>query len=146
MSYGGYWATKVAHLYAERLAGAVNWGGGIDMFFTRDWNLKSKGASSYLMDIDLARARTVGADSYEGYIEAVSGFSLVAQGVLDKPHPPMLIVNGRHDEQVPIDDMLVMLEHGAPKAVRFFPGGHMGYGPNTLPAVIAWLQATAGIA
>lgn len=146
MSYGGYWATKVAHLYADRLCGAVNWGGGIDQFFTRAWIEKSKSAGSYLMDIAPARARTVGGTTYEEYIERVAGFSLVEQGLLDKPHPPMLVVNGRHDEQVPMDDMITMLEHGKPKAARFFPGGHMGYGPNTLPCVIGWLQQTAGIA
>ena len=140
MSYGGYWATKVAHLYPERLRGAVNWGGGIHTFFTREWNERSRNASSYLMDIEAARARTVGAETYDGYIEKVAGFSLVDQGILDRPHPPMLIVNGRHDEQVPIDDMLVLVEHGGPKEMRLFPGGHMGYGPNTLPAVLAWLQ------
>lgn len=146
MSYGGYWATKVAHMYGDRLCGAVNWGGGIDQFFTKAWIEKSKSAGSYLMDIAPARARTVGKETYEEYIEAVQGFSLVEQGLLDKPHPPMLVVNGRHDEQVPMDDMIMMLEHGKPKAARFFPGGHMGYGPNTLPTVIAWLQKTAGIA
>ena len=140
MSYGGYWATKVAHLYADRLCAAVNWGGGIHTFFTRAWNERSRSASSYLMDIEAARARTVGADTYEGYIERIAGFSLVDQGILDRPHPPMLIVNGRHDEQVPLDDMLVLVEHGGPKAMRLFPGGHMGYGPNTLPTVLAWLQ------
>ena len=145
MSYGGYWATKVAHLYADRLCGAVNWGGGIHAFFTRAWNERSKNASSYVMDLDVARARTVGADDYDGYIERVAGFSLVDQGILDRPHPPMLIVNGRYDEQVPLDDMLVLCEHGAPKELRLFPGGHMGYGPNTLPTVLAWLQKVAGL-
>ena len=146
MSYGGYWATKLAHMYAGRLCGAVNWGGGIDRFFTPDWIEQSKSAGSYLMDLAPARARTVGGTTYEEYIERVAGFSLVAQGLLDRPHPPMLVVNGRHDEQVPMDDMIVLLEHGDPKEARFFPGGHMGYGPNTLPTVIAWLQKTAGLA
>ena len=146
MSYGGYWATKLAHLYPERLCGAVNWGGGIDTFFTREWIEKSKSAGSYLMDIAPARARTVGGETYDDYIERVQGFSLVEQGILDNPHAPMLVVNGRDDEQVPMDDMIMLLEHGKPKAARFFPGGHMGYGPNTLPAVLAWLQQTAGIA
>jgi esterase FrsA len=145
MSYGGYWATKLAHTYPERIRAAVNWGGGIDKFFTRDWNLKSASAKSYLMDLSLTRARTVGAATYEEYIEKVAGFSLVAQGVLDRPHAPMLIVNGRHDEQVPFDDMLVLLEHGGPKAARFFPGGHMGYGPDTFPTVLAWVKAAAGL-
>lgn len=145
MSYGGYWATKVAHTYPDRIAGAVNWGGGIDRFFSREWNLTSQSASSYLMDLSLTRARTVGASSYDEYIERVAGFSLVAQGVLDRPHAPMLVVNGRHDEQVPFDDMMLLLEHGQPKAARFFPGGHMGYGPQTFPTVLAWLKRAAGI-
>jgi hypothetical protein len=33
-----------------------------------------------------------------------------------------------------------MLEHGSPKAVRLFPGGHMGVGPHTVPAIVAWLE------
>jgi pimeloyl-ACP methyl ester carboxylesterase len=145
MSYGGYWATKLAHTFPDRIAAAVNWGGGIDRFFTREWNLRSASAKSYLMDLSLTRARTVGAASYEEYIEKVAGFSLVAQGVLDRPHAPMLIVNGRDDEQVPFDDMLVLLQHGQPKAARFFPGGHMGYGPHTFSTVLAWVRNAAGL-
>jgi fermentation-respiration switch protein FrsA (DUF1100 family) len=98
------------------------------------------------MDLSLTRARTVGAATYDEYIERVRDFSLVAQGVLDRPHAPMLVVNGRDDQQVPFDDMLVLLEHGAPKTARFFPGGHMGYGPDTFPTVLAWVKAKAGLA
>lgn len=145
MSYGGYWSTKLAHCYPERFIGVVNWGGGIDRFFSREWSEKSINASSYLMDLGMARARTTGDASYEEYIERVVDFSLLKQGWLDKPHAPMLVVNGRHDEQVPFDDMVLLLEHGAPKAARFFPGGHMGYGPNTWPTVLGWLKKTAGL-
>ncbi len=143
MSYGGYWSTKIAHLHADRLAGAVNWGGGIDRFFSREWLKRSENASSYLMDLGIARARSVGVSTYAEYADRVQGFSLLEQGILDNPHPPMLVVNGRHDEQAPFDDMILLSEHGQPKALRFFPGGHMGYGPDTLPTVIAWLQRTA---
>lgn len=145
MSYGGYWATKVAHTFPDRIAGAVNWGGGIDRFFSREWCLRSRSAKSYLMDLGLTRARTLGVETYEEYIEGVKNFSLVAQGVLDRPHAPMLVVNGRDDLQVPFDDMLALLEHGSPKAARFFPGGHMGYGPNTFPTVLAWIKRAAGL-
>lgn len=143
MSYGGYWATKLAHTFPDRICAAVNWGGGIDRFFTREWNLRSASATSYLMDLSLTRARTVGAATYEEYIAKVAGFSLVAQGVLDRPHAPMLIVNGRDDEQVPFDDMLVLLQHGDPKTARFFPGGHMGYGPHTFSTVLDWVKQRA---
>jgi esterase FrsA len=143
MSYGGYWATKVAHLFADRLCGAVNWGGGIHHFFSRDWLARSANASSYLMDLGIARARSVGANTYEEYADVVQSFSLLDQGILDRPHPPMLIVNGRHDEQAPIDDLILLAEHGRPKTMRFFPGGHMGYGPQTIPTVMDWLKQTA---
>ena len=145
MSYGGYWATKLAHAYPDQFAGVVNWGGGIDRFFSREWCERSINASSYLMDLGLARARTTGDATYEAYIDRVADFSLLQQGWLDKPHAPMLVVNGRHDEQVPFDDMVLLLEHGSPKAARFFPGGHMGYGPNTFPTVLAWLKKMASL-
>lgn len=141
MSYGGYWSTKLAHRFPERFAGVVNWGGGVDEFFSREWNQRSINAPSYLMDLGAARARTVGKGLYEEYIAAVSEFSLLKQGLLDHAHSPMLLVNGRHDEQIPFDDMLVLLEHGQPKAARFFPGGHMGYGPQTFPTVLSWMTA-----
>ncbi len=145
MSYGGYWATKLAHCYPDRFIGVVNWGGGVDRFFSREWNERSMNATSYLMDLGAARARTTGDATYDAYIDRVTDFSLLQQGWLDKPHAPMLVVNGRHDEQVPFDDMVLLLEHGSPKAARFFPGGHMGYGPNTFPMVLAWLKKTAGL-
>ena len=145
MSYGGYWATKVAHHYADRIAGAVNWGGGIDHFFSREWCLESAAAKSYLMDIGIARARTAGLKTYDEYMNFAPSLSLVSQGLLDRPHAPMLVLNGRHDEQVPFEDMIVLLEHGAPKEARFFPGGHMGYGPDTFPTVMRWLKKKAGI-
>lgn len=145
MSYGGYWSTKLAHTYPDRFAGVVNWGGGVDRFFSREWSLQSLNASSYLMDLGLARARTTGDVTYEAYIDRVVDFSLLKQGWLDRLHAPMLIVNGRHDEQVPFDDMVVLLEHGQPKAARFFPGGHMGYGPDTFPTVLGWLKQKAGL-
>jgi hypothetical protein len=145
MSYGGYWATKVAHHFSERIVGAVNWGGGIDRFFSREWCLESAAAKSYLMDIGIARARTAGLTTYEEYMDFAPTLSLVSQGLLDRPHAPMFVLNGRHDEQVPFDDMIVLLEHGEPKEARFFPGGHMGYGPDTFPTVMRWLKKKAGI-
>ena len=144
MSYGGYWATKVAHMYADRLLAAVNWGGGAHTFFSRDWCIRSGTATSYLMDLGRSRARTVGKQTYEEYIDAVGAFSLVDQGVLERPHAPMLLVNGRDDQQVPNADMLLLLDYGKPKAVRFFPGGHMGYGPQTFPCVLTWMKERAG--
>ncbi|HLH76637.1 MAG TPA: alpha/beta fold hydrolase [Candidatus Binataceae bacterium] len=143
-SYGGYWATKVAHCYPERVAAAVNWGGGVHHFFQPQWVMKSQFADSYLMDLAAARARSVGASSSAEYAERVKAFSLLEQGVLDRNHAPILVVNGRDDRQVPVEDVYLLLEHGEPKAVRLFPGGHMGHTPQTLPTIVNWIRHTAG--
>jgi esterase FrsA len=39
-----------------------------------------------------------------------------------------------------VEDIHLLLEHGSPKSVRFFPGGHMGHGPQTVPTMVAWLK------
>ena len=53
--------------------------------------------------------------------------SLQAQGLLDKPTPPMLLVNGLQDEVWPIEDTFLLLEHGTPKQAWVNPNGiHMG--------------------
>jgi len=33
----------------------------------------------------------------------------------------------------------LLIEHGSPKSVRLFPGGHMGITPQTLPTIVTWL-------
>ena len=53
---------------------------------------------------------------------------------------PMLLVNGNEDKQVPIEDFYLLLEHGDPKAMRLFSGGHMGAIDNIFQTVIHWLH------
>lgn len=67
--------------------------------------------------------------------------SLLDQGWLDKPCAPFLLVNGKKDEQVPIEDLYLLLEHGDPKEARVFPeAGHMGSSPQALHVVVSWLK------
>lgn len=142
MSFGGYWATKLAHLYSDRIAAAVNWGGPVHHNFQRDWVLKSQYSDTYLMDIAVARARIFGATTYDVFADRAAELSLLDQGLLDRPHSPMLLVNGKDDTQIPIEDTYLLLQYGDPKAVRLFPGGHMGYTPTTLPTVVDWVERT----
>lgn len=139
-SFGGYWAAKMAYVEAERLRAAVVWGGGIHYFFREDWLRESTNAESYLMDHDIARCRLFGVDGVEALAKPWSQLSLLEQGWLDKPSCPMLIVNGKEDLQTPIDDLYILLEHGAPKSARVFPGGHMGQTPQTFPTIVNWLK------
>lgn len=140
-SFGGYWATKLAHVVPDRIAGAVNWGGGAHFMFQREWIERSRHPDSYLMELVETRMRMLGVDSEEGYIEAFSKLSLIDQGLLDKTSAPMLLVNGRGDSQCPVADIDLLTGHGLPKAVRMFPGGHMGITPQTLPLIADWLCA-----
>ena len=38
-----------------------------------------------------------------------------------------------------IDDIYLSLDHGDPKSVRVFDGGHMGEGP-VVPTIVEWLS------
>lgn len=143
-SFGGYWVTKLAHLVPERIGAAVNWGGGVHYMFQRDWIEASRFPDSYLMELVETRMQMLGASDDAGYIEGYARLSLLDQGLLDRPCAPLLIVNGTHDKQCPRADIDLLLEHGSPKTVRLFPGGHMGNTPQTLPTIVAWLAAQLG--
>jgi acetyl esterase/lipase len=140
-SFGGYWSTKMAHVEHERLAAAVNWGGGVHYFFQPEWQEKSRNAPSYLFDLIEARANLFGKKTFEELIAVMPALSLKTQGWLDKPCAPMLLVNGKDDKQVPIEDFYLLVEHGEPKAMRLFSGGHMGSSPDIFKTVLAWLHS-----
>ena len=78
-SFGGYWAMKLAYTHRERIRGAVNWGGGVHITFTREWQEKSRNASSYLMDLMAARARLFGGTTFEDYVARCPELSLLDQ-------------------------------------------------------------------
>lgn len=139
-SFGGYWATKLAHLHPERIAGAVNWGGGAHYMFQRDWVEASRYPDSYLMELVETRSMMLGAKNDEEYITFFERLSLLEQGILERPCAPLLLVNGKEDRQCPIADVHLLTEHGSPKHVRLFPGGHMGHTPRTMPTIVEWLR------
>jgi esterase FrsA len=140
-SFGGYWATKLAHLEPKRLRAVVNWGGGIHYFFQPEWQERSRNADSYLFDLIEARANLFGKKTLEEMNEVMPALSLKTQGWLDKPCAPMLLVNGKEDKQVPLEDFYLLLQHGNPKSIRLFSGGHMGNIPLVFETVIPWLHA-----
>ena len=70
----------------------------------------------------------------------------MTQGWIDKPSAPILGVNGKRDDQAPVEDIYLLMEHGSPKEARIYPeGGHMGRTPGMDAAEIgnmigAWLK------
>ena len=138
-SFGGYWAMKLAYTHREFLRRAVNWGGGVHITFSAEWQRRSRNAGSYLMDLMAARAGIFGGSSFEDYVASCSDLSLLDQGLLDEPSAPLLLVNGRDDAQNSIEDLYLSLDHGGPKCARVFDGGHMGEGP-VVPTIVQWVM------
>jgi dipeptidyl aminopeptidase/acylaminoacyl peptidase len=143
-SFGGYWAAKAAHTHREYLKAAVNWGGGVHYNFQADWVEKSRYADSYLTDLTESRGHALNLSTYQEYVAFAPKLSLLDQGLLDQPCAPLLLINGKNDTQVPIQDHYLLLEHGDPKSIRVFPGGHMGNTPSTLPIIVNWLVDRLG--
>jgi dienelactone hydrolase len=126
-SWSGYWAAKLAIVERARLHGTVVHGGPIDRYFARDWLVPSLDTPEYLYDYFPAKAALFGATTIDDMAEHALTYSLAAQGVLDQPSAPMLIVNGARDSQIPVEDIFVLMRHGTPKEAWINPvGGHMG--------------------
>lgn len=150
-SFGGYWATKMAYVECKRLKGAVNWGAGVHLSFQEEWlrPALTQRASQYLLgpaSLLEARAYMFRAKTLEEVLSRAPELSLKDQGFLDKPNAPLLLVNGKKDDQHPIDDFYLLMEHGDPKDVRIFPNaGHMGREPGkpnheVLETITRWVK------
>jgi esterase FrsA len=141
--FGGYWATRIAHVEQKRLAAAVSWGGGSHYGFQPEWQPKCRYAPSHLGngtdDLIVTRAHSFGIHDYDEWLKFVPSLSLLSMGLLDKPSAPLLLVNGKNDLHFPVEDIYILLEHGSPKTVRLFPGGHMGPMAQTVPVIADWV-------
>lgn len=125
VSAGGHWAVRAAFAEPKRLKATVNWGGPVDLYFTKEWQVKQLGTREYLFDLFAVRAEFYGAKTLDEFLDAGPKMSMKEQ--LNKPAAPMLVVNGQLDSQVPIDDTYVMLRTGQPKEAWINPtGAHLG--------------------
>jgi esterase FrsA len=137
-SWSGYWAAKLAITQRDRLRGAVVHGGPIHRYFQRDWLEGSLATGEYLYDYLHAKCAMFGARGSEDMLAQAQPYSLLDQGLLDRPSAPMLVVNGARDSQVPVADAYALLEHGNAKDAWINPhGGHMGRSPQWPSSAIA---------
>jgi len=131
-SFGAYWAAKLAFIEAKRLKGAVFQGGNVHYGFQKEWLVPAftKGASTYLFgpgSLFEARSQAMGVKTLDEFLKIAPGFSLKDQGLLEKHSAPLLGVNGKRDDQAPVEDIYLLMEYGNPKEARIYPeGGHMG--------------------
>jgi esterase FrsA len=150
-SFGAYWAARLAHTAKDRLKGAVFHGGNIHYGFQKEWLVPAftTGGATYLFGAQSlldARGRAMGTKTMEEFLEVAPRFSLLTMGLLDKPCAPILGVNGKLDDQAPVDDIYLLMEHGSPKSARVYADGHhMGRTPgqpadHIATTIVAWVK------
>jgi len=153
VSWGAYWATKMAIVEHARLRGASAQSPPTDRFFQKDFLMNSLiGNREYLFDqVPALMAIFDNVHTVDEMAEVLPEMSLVQQGLLGRPMSPMLILAGVNDTQVPIDDIYLLLNKGdVPKTAWINPqGGHLGRQIGVWPdprifkeVIIPWLVRT----
>ena len=156
VSWGAYWATKLAIVEHVRLKGASAQSPPIDKFFQKDFLMNSLlGNREYLFDqVPALMSVLDGVKSLDETAAVLPKMSLVHQNLLGKPMVPMLVIGGVLDTQVPISDIYLLLSQGdVPKTAWINPqGGHLGRQVKVWPdpvifrqVVIPWLVRTLEI-
>jgi hypothetical protein len=126
-SWGSYWASQLAHRYPDRFLGVVAQGPAIHGAFAAEQVQHVIDAGEYFFDWRIALSYALGTNDPSQLETLMPPLSLETQGVLDNPTPPMLLVNGVHDEIFPIEDMFLLLRRGSAKEAWVNPQGiHMG--------------------
>jgi esterase FrsA len=153
VSWGAYWATKMAIVERARLKGASAQSPPSDTFFQKDFLMNHLiGNREYLFDqVPALMAIFDNVKTVDEMAEVLPKMSLVKQGLLGKPMAPMLILAGVKDTQVPISDIYLLLDKGnVPKTAWINPqGGHLGRQVGVWPdprifkeVIIPWLVHT----
>ena len=153
VSWGAYWATKMAIVERARLRGASAQSPPTDSFFQKDFLMNSLiGNREYLFDqVPALMAIFDNVKTVDEIAEVLPRMSLVKQGLLGKPMAPMLVLAGVLDTQVPISDIYLLLNKGdVPKTAWINPqGGHLGRQVKVWPdpvifkqVIIPWLVHT----
>ena len=153
VSWGAYWATKMAITEHARLRGCSAQSPPVDKFFQKDFLMNSLlGNREYLFDQVPALMNILeGVHTLDELADYLPKLSLVREGLLGRPMAPMLILAGALDTQVPIEDEYLLLSRGdVPKEAWINPqGGHLGRQVGVWPdprifkqVIIPWLVKT----
>jgi esterase FrsA len=153
VSWGAYWAAKMAIVERARLRGCSAQSPPVDKFFQKDFlTNKLLGNREYLFDqVPALMSILDNVHTLDEMADFMPKMSLVQQGLLGKPMAPMLIIAGVLDTQVPIEDEYLLLNEGdVPKEAWINPrGGHLGRQVGVWPdplifkqVIIPWLVKT----
>jgi esterase FrsA len=157
VSWGAYWATKMAIVERARLRGASAQSPPTSKFFEKEFLTDSLlGNREYLFDqVPALMSICEGVTTLEELATFLPKISLVNQGLLGKPTARMLVIGGALDTQVPISDLYLLLSKGdVPKDAWINPqGGHLGRQVKVWPdprifreVIIPWLLRDLDVA
>ncbi|KAK4941665.1 hypothetical protein LTR10_018404 [Elasticomyces elasticus] len=141
LSAGGYYAIRLAHTHHARLAGSIGQGAGTHHFLSREW-LEHVDDHEYPFVLSEAYVSKYGYKDWEELIRnAQKDYSLLDSGLLDGPCCRLLLVNGTWDGLMPIEDSILLFNHGGPKEGRFYEKMlHMGYPPAN-ECIWPWMES-----
>lgn len=154
VSFGGYWAAKLAVVEKARLKAVSAQSPAVHDTFQPEF-LKSRisGNREYLFDYVPAQIAVFeGVSTVDDLVAMYPRMSLVTQGLIGRPTTPMLIIGGARDTQVPISDAFRLLAAGdTPKDAWINPaGGHLGRQSGVWPdpvifekVIIPWVVRMA---
>jgi esterase FrsA len=151
-SWGSYWSARTGYAEADRLKGVVFQSGPVHHYFQRAWQQDGFKTKEFLFDYVPSRLHMLGQHTVEDAFAFMPALSLADAGLLQKPTPPMLLIGGVKDTQVPFDDFLLLLKNGSPKHAWINPdGGTMGRSLTvkdddiTATVVIPWVRQQFGL-
>ena len=128
MSYGAYWAAKLAHTEHQRLRGVVAQSPAVHTYFQPEYFRPSLYTREYLFDRLPAYLNVYGKQDLDQLAAELPSMSLLTQGFIGKPTTALFVVGGVKDTQVPIADLDLLIHSGSePREAWINPaGGHMG--------------------
>jgi dipeptidyl aminopeptidase/acylaminoacyl peptidase len=129
VSFGGYWATKLAIIEKARILGSVAQSPAVHEYFSSQRQYARQFNREYLFDyVPAAMHIFDNVTTLDALAARTPDMSLQKQGLLQKPTAPMLIVAGVKDTQVPHSDVELLMRSGdVPKEFWINPqGGHLG--------------------
>ena len=152
-SWGSYWAARVGYAEAARLKGVVFQSGPVHDYFQKSWQEKAFQTREFLFDYVPSRLHMLGVSSIDEAYAVMPTLSLESGNLIDRPTPPMLVIAGYRDTQVPFSDFELLLEHGSPKFAWVNPTGQTMGRSNTVKdqwifenVVVPWVRQQFGMA
>ena len=145
-SYAGYWGAKMAYVESKRLRACAQLGGPIHYTWQEPWLRGLLNEKEYFWPLLDSMMYSNHVKNYDELVKTAPAMSLKAQGWLDKPCAPMIMVNGEKDPWISPQEIPLLLETGDPKTARLIAdGAHMGRGSRENARsgrwVMDWLRA-----